>query len=226
METSNVKMNDPNIKRVISTMLSVLLLATLVISSVLFFAPKVHGDEPTDALGVLNSATVVSAQATTQAADQADNQVLLDARSGTLPDTKGSFSTPAPEPVETMAAQSSSIPSGISVPQGLHGGWASKYHITNMWSGVVGSNTVAVLAGSKADDPAAGVWGNPEQGFVLVDVGTSDSPSEYLTPAKNGIIQISSYSGTCLTLATGSTSSGSGTMYHFDVATLHWSCTP
>lgn len=213
-------------KRALATIIGMLLLVVLVTSSVLLFTPKVHGDEPANPLADLNSATVVSAQATTEAADQADEQVVADARSGTLPDTKDLVATPAPEPVETAAAQTVAIPSGISVPQILNGGWGSKYKITNMWSGVVGSSPAYVIAGSKADDPAVGYWGSPEQGMVLVSVGSADSQQEYLTPSKNGKIQITAYSGTCLTLSTNLSGLGSGTTYHFDVATLQWSCTP
>jgi hypothetical protein len=216
-------------KRIIAKELGMLLLAAVVVISALLFASRVRGDSPpfTPLNDNVTSATVVSAQATTAAADQAeqDAQATAQANIG-LPSSKTLYPSPPPDSpsdVATVEAQTIPIPTGISNPMTLPGGWGSLYQITNMWFGIINGNRVAVTAGSKFDNPAGSVESNPAQGVVIVesDAFTIPGRKEFLTPTRNGTIKITSYSGTCLTLQT---TGSSVTNYYFNAATLAWSC--
>lgn len=171
------------------------------------------------------------ARATTEAEDQKWEQTRKDAQEGKLgtpvpKDEKNrDANQPAPMPIETVQAQTLPNTSPIQVPQSLPSGWASKYHVTTVWSGLVAGKDVNVYAGSKADDPGSGVkgWGTIEQGVVIVDTKKpGDKPGKdkdsYLSPTRTGMLTITSENGTCLGLA-----STDGTVYTFDVATLTWS---
>jgi hypothetical protein len=103
-------------------------------------------------------------------------------------------------------------------------GWSSMYRTTNRWKNIVNGQETIVHAGSVTDDRTYGTFNTPEQGLVIVmwwDNPSDPEPgiAEYRTPNRTGMLTITSYSGTCLTLL-----STGNTTYQFDVATRQWSC--
>lgn len=181
--------------------------------------------------------TVLAGQATKEAEDRGWQQLSQDARAGKLgtPVPKDAQSAAAhqqaPMPVETVQAQTAPNTGPIQFPQSLPSGWGGKYHITNLWTGTLGTTgqKVTVYAGSKADETGASdakSWGPVEQGVVIVDsraggptTGKGKPDGAYLSPTRTGMLTIVSANGSCLRLQ-----SQSGTNYAFDVATQTWAC--
>ena len=108
----------------------------------------------------------------------------------------------------------------------LPSGWGSIYRITNRWLGRIHDRNVTVLAGSLVDDRLQMIWREPQQGIVIVWVwpppGSEDNleQTNYVTPTRSGIVRITSFQDTCLTLTADNTN------FQFDAATRTWECSP
>jgi hypothetical protein len=184
----------------------------------------VRGDNPPDnppSTGPIESLpTLLANDARSRAAEEADQQVMQDARNGLrgtpLP-KDGSFVPPAPTLIPDPPA-----PVGIIDHPVPLAGWSMQYHITNGWQDVVAGQRVGIIAGSKADDPASGSWRSPEQGVLVVIIPHLNIKREFLTPIRAGQVRITESNGTCLTVTT----TNPVVRYQFDAGTYLWSCGP
>lgn len=154
------------------------------------------------------------------AVEQQDQQVMQDAQNGKrgIAQPKDGSFTPSNIP---LYSDSPSLIGIIDHPVPLTG-WGTKYHVTNGWQGIVNNAQTSIVAGSKADDLAGGVWNTPEQGMVAVLVSGVGFDGDYLAPTRSGPVRVTSYDGTCLLL----TSITSSTTYIFNVVTRTWNCIP
>jgi len=195
----------------------------LLVAGIVSLARTTHGDTPPDvpppSTPWPSEDILAAANATTVAADNADQQAMQDAQNHAVAthQTKTGHEqdpnlTPITDPTPAL---------GIDIGPSPRAGWGSQYHLMNGWEGVVNGVLTYVFAGSQADDIAMGVWKSPEQGVVNVEDTTTNAGTDYLAPTRTGKLQIISYTGTCLALV-----SIANTTYAFDVATHAWSCGP
>ena len=179
-----------------------------------------RGDNPTDnppsAGPIEDMHTLLANDARSRAAEEADQQVMEDARNGLrgTPLLKdGSFVPPTlvPDPQAPVGIIDHTVPLA---------GWSTQYHITNGWQDVVAGQRVAIVAGSKADDPAAGRWRSPEQGVLVVIIPHLNIKREFLTPIRAGQARITAANGSCLTVTT----TNPVATFSLDAVTYTWSC--
>jgi hypothetical protein len=176
-----------------------------------------------------NAKEVRESQATKAAYEDESSKRMEDARAGKYgtPEPKDVDEKykhqPVPVPIETVQAQTvPSPPGGIGIVQAPMSSWIGRYHVENMWEGMVNGIEAYVYAGSKADVAGKGrqgVWNDPEQGVLLLNTKGKGEDADYLTPTRTGRIKLQSANGTCLTVV-----SSNGTIYTFDVSTAKWSC--
>jgi hypothetical protein len=202
-----------------------LLIAVLVLILLgIIVTQTARGDNPANnppsAGPIEDMQTLLANDARSRAAEEADQQVMQDARNGLrgtpLP-KDGSFVPPAPTLILDPPA-----PVGIIDHPVPLAGWSTQYHITNEWQDVVAGQRVGIIAGSKADDPAAGLWRSPEQGVLVIIIPHLNIKREFLTPIRAGQTRITESNGTCLTVTTTSPV----VTYQFDAGTYLWSCGP
>jgi hypothetical protein len=214
--------NLSRIKALFISMVSILLLCitVLFIVQAQTVTSQEAADLPPQTGPLLDPETFATNVAIGDAGEKRDEQAFLDAQSRSDDPLFAKDGTSSP-PTVPPSSIDPPWPVGLDDHPVPLAGWGTLYHITNSWSDSINDQRATVVAGSKADDPAAAIWNTPEQGVLIILGIPPTLNGEYLAPSRTGQLRITSANGTCLSLiSTGNTS------YEFDAATRQWTCAP